>query len=102
MATSALLAQLLQSVLLTLHFPPVASPSRQLHKRRLNYQEIQKKDILTLDEAAFFIGTNPEILLEEVSFGHIPGSNAPTISSICKQSPNAKKSLLSGYKSTWN
>ena len=73
MTTSALLAQLFQSVLLAFRFPPVASPSRQPYKRELNYQEIQKKDILTLDEAAFYIGTNPEILLEEVSLGHIPG-----------------------------
>ncbi|PSB25847.1 pentapeptide repeat-containing protein [Chlorogloea sp. CCALA 695] len=73
MTTSALLAQLLQGVKLAFRFPPVASPSRQRYKRELNYQEIQKKDILTLDEAAFYIGTDPEILLEEVSCGHIPG-----------------------------
>jgi hypothetical protein len=58
MTTSALLAQLLQSIKFRL--PPIASPSQQPYKTGLNYQEIQKKDILTLDEAAFYVGTNPE------------------------------------------
>ena len=71
MATSALLAQLLQKIKFRL--PPIASPSHQPYKRGLNYQEIQKKDILTLNEAALYIGTDPETLLAEVSCGHIPG-----------------------------
>jgi len=73
MTTSALLAQLLQSVLLTFRFPSTTSPSRQPYTRGLNYQEIQKKDILTLDEAALYIRIDPKTLLEEVSLGHIPG-----------------------------
>ena len=73
MTTSALLAQLLQKIKLAFRLPPIASPSHQPYKRGLNYQEIQKKDILTLNEAAVYIGTDPEILLEEVICGHIPG-----------------------------
>ena len=68
MATSALLAQLLRSIKLAFRFP-----SRQSYKTGLNYQEIQKKDILTLNEAALYIGTDPETLLAEVSCGHLPG-----------------------------
>lgn len=55
--------------------PPdyLALQFRQRYKRGLNYQEIQKKDILTLNEAALYIGTDPETLLAEVSCGHLPG-----------------------------
>ena len=73
MTTSALLAQLLQKIKLAFRLPPIALQSCQRYKTGLIYQEIQKKDILTLDEAAVYIGTDLETLLEEVSLGHIPG-----------------------------
>ena len=73
MTTSALLAQLLQKIKLAFRLPPIALQSCQRYKTGLNYQEIQKKDILTLDEAAVYIGTDPETLLVEVSLGHLPG-----------------------------
>ncbi len=73
MTTSALLAQLLQKIKLAFRLPPIALQSCQRYKTGLNYQEIQKKDILTLDEAAAYISTDPKTLLEEVTLGHIPG-----------------------------
>ena len=73
MTTSTFLAQLLQSIKLVFRLPLADSPSRQPYKTRLNYQEIQKKDILTLNEAAVYISTDPETLLQEVSLGHVPG-----------------------------
>ena len=71
--TKSALLQLFQSIKLAFPLPLAASPSRQRYKRGLNYDEIQKKDILTLQEAAFYIGTDPETLVEEVRLGHIPG-----------------------------
>ncbi len=73
MSKSALLEQIFQTIKFPFWLPLAASQLNQWHPTGLNYEKIQKKDILTLDEAAFYIGTNPEILLEEVSLGHIPG-----------------------------
>lgn len=73
MSNSALLGQLFDSCRQVFQLSLPALKSRQQCKTGLNYQEIQKKDILTLDEAAFYIGADPEILLQEVSCGHIPG-----------------------------
>ncbi len=73
MSKSELLEQLFNSCKRAFQLPLPASQSRQQYKSGLNYQEIQKKDILTLDEAAFYIGTDSETLLQEVSCGHIPG-----------------------------
>lgn len=73
MTESTLLTQLLQKIKLASGFSLTTLQSRQQYKTGLNYQEIQKKDILTLDEAAFYIGTDSETLLAEVSCGHIPG-----------------------------
>lgn len=73
MSKSALVEQLFNSCKRVFQLPLPASKSRQQCKTGLNYQEIQRKDILTLDEAAFYVGTNPATLLEEVSCGHIPG-----------------------------
>lgn len=73
MSKSALLRQLFTSCKRVFQLFLPASKSHQQCKTELNYQEIQKKDILTLDQAAFYIGTDPEILLQEVICGHIPG-----------------------------
>ena len=73
MSKPALVKQFFQRIKLAFRLPLAASPSRQRYKRGLNYDEIQKKDILTLDEAALYISTDPETLLEEVSLGYIPG-----------------------------
>jgi len=73
MTKAALLVQLLQRIKLVFRLPLAVSPSCQWYKTQPDYQEIQKKDILTLDEAAAYISTDPKILLKEVSCGHIPG-----------------------------
>lgn len=73
MDNSALLGQLFNSCKRVFQLPPPALKYQQQCKTGLNYQEIQKKDILTLDEAAFYIGTDSKTLLAEVSCGHIPG-----------------------------
>lgn len=73
MSKPALLEQIFQTIKLPFWFPLVDFQPNQGHATELNYEEIQKKDILTLDEAALYIRTDPETLLEEVSLGHIPG-----------------------------
>ena len=61
MTTSALMEQLLKSIKLAFRLSPIILQSRQHYKTGLNYQEIQKKDILTLDEAAFYIGITSQV-----------------------------------------
>lgn len=73
MASSALLKQLLQRIKLASGFSLTTLQPHQPYNIKLNYQEIQKKDILTLDEAAFYVGINPDTLVEEVKLGHLPG-----------------------------
>lgn len=73
MTESTLLTQLLQKIKLASGFSLTTLQSHQPYKTGLNYQAIQKKDILTLDEAAFYVGIDPATLVEEVKLGHLPG-----------------------------
>lgn len=73
MTKSAFLRQLFNSCKRAFQLPLPASKFNQQCEIKLQYQKIKHKDILTLDEAAFYVGTNPATLLEEVICGHIPG-----------------------------
>ncbi len=65
--------QLFNSCKRAFQLPLPASKFNQHYEIKLQYQKLKDKDILTLDEAAFYIGADPEILLQEVSCGRIPG-----------------------------
>ena len=73
MSKSAILRQLFNSCKRAFQLPLPASKFNQQYEIKLQYQKLKDKDILTLDEAAFYVGTNPATLLEEVICGHIPG-----------------------------
>ncbi len=63
MASSALLTQLLQRIKLATGFSLTTLQSHQQYKTGLSYEEIQKKDISTLDEAALYVGIDPETIM---------------------------------------
>ena len=53
--------------------PTNTSSKGQENSEELQHQALKDKDILTLEEAAFYLGTDPGTLLEEVSLGKLPG-----------------------------
>lgn len=99
MSKSAFLRQLFNSCKRAFQLPLPASKFNQQYEIKLQYQKLKDKDILTLDEAAFYVGTNPATLLEEVLCGHIPGGQLAGQWLFYKW---ALAQQFAGYRQPWN
>ena len=51
-------------------WPKISRPFRNESTNRIN--EIRLKDIITLDEAAIYLGFEPKVIAEEARAGHLP------------------------------
>lgn len=62
----------------------------------LQHQELEYKDILTLQEAAFYLSTDPGTLLEEVVLGKLPGGRLGGQWHFCKSTLTEHFSIYHG------
>ncbi len=74
MKQTVFLPELFLTMKRVLKFPLIRHRITEEEMRKLKCQKLKHKDILTLNEAAFFLGIDIEVVYREASQGNLPGA----------------------------